>query len=543
MKTSTANLKRQDILGNGDRSSNQETLTAIVKQWSHKLGVCSIFATVPAMLLSDIPKARAEEPEKPEVSIAGRTARFRERLTENSSNAQLLKRQSKFRLPHQKGNSAMLPAIAGGDDCPGRAIAGGSYSAAAPYINVGDTTGANDTVTRTQSASYYYYYYYSYDAHGPDNVYSFTLTGRGANPQIEVSTTSGSYKPLVYVLQGGPAGACPAGTGNLANNEMVLSDSRWTNGSTATLNNYQVNSLPLNVPLYLFVDSASNDGSGSGSYTIRMQDVTVAPPPDANPIDSAQFFVQQQYRDFLNREPDVNGLAFWTNQITSCGGDAQCIEVKDINTSGAFFLSIEFQESGYLVYRLYKSSFGNLAGAPVPVRLNEFLPDAQKIGKDVVVLQPGWEQQLGDNKQAFILEFVQRPRFVSTYPTVMSPDQFVDALFANDGVTPSATERADAINEFGAAADTSDATARARALGRVTENQQVVSNEFSRAFVLMQYFGYLHRNPNDAPEQTLDFQGYNFWLNKLNGFNGNFIDAEMVKAFISSDEYRHRFGS
>jgi hypothetical protein len=59
----------------------------------------------------------------------------------------------------------------------------------------------------------------------------------------------------------------------------------------------------------------------------------------------------------------------------------------------------------------------------------------------------------------------------------------------------------------------------------------------------MQYFGYLRRNPFDPPEATGDFQGYNFWLNKLNQFNGNFVQAELVKAFISSVEYRHRFGS
>ena len=52
--------------------------------------------------------------------------------------------------------------------------------------------------------------------------------------------------------------------------------------------------------------------------------------------------------------------------------------------------------------------------------------------------------------------------------------------------------------------------------------------------------GYLRRNPNDAPD--LDFSGYNFWLNKLNLFNGNFVNAEMVKAFINSGEYRHRSG-
>src|SRR5439155_23630875 len=98
------------------------------------------------------------------------------------------------------------------------------------------------------------------------------------------------------------------------------------------------------------------------------------------------------------------------------------------------------------------------------------------------------------------------------------------------------------INEFGAASTTSEVAARARALRRVAENSALVQQEFNRAFVLMQYFGYLHRNPNDAPEPTLDFQGYNFWLNKLNAFNGNFAQAEMVKAFLTSTEYRQRFG-
>ena len=71
----------------------------------------------------------------------------------------------------------------------------------------------------------------------------------------------------------------------------------------------------------------------------------------ANPIDDAQFFVRQHYLDFLNREPDASGLAFWADQIISCGADPQCIEIKRINVSAAFFLSIEFQETGYLVYR------------------------------------------------------------------------------------------------------------------------------------------------------------------------------------------------
>src|SRR5207237_3686463 len=229
--------------------------------------------------------------------------------------------------------------------------------------------------------------------------------------------------------------------------------------------------------------------------------------------------------DFLNREPDADGLAFWTNEITSCGTDAGCIESKRINTSAAYFLSIEFQQTGYLVYRFYKAAYGNVPGAPVPLRLNEFLPDTKEISQGVIVDQSGWEQLLENNKQAFATEFVQRSRFASDYPTSMSSEQFVDALFANAGVTPSVSDRSAAINEFSFAATTADTAARARALRRVAENSTLAQQEFTRAFVLMQYFGYLRRNPNDAPESTLDFGGYNFWLNKLNSFNGDFQNA------------------
>ena len=58
--------------------------------------------------------------------------------------------------------------------------------------------------------------------------------------------------------------------------------------------------------------------------------------------------------------------------------------------------------------------------------------------------------------------------------------------------------------------------------------------------MLAQYFGYLRRNPDDPPDTN--FNGFNFWLNKLNQFGGDFRAAEMVRAFLSSTEYRQRFG-
>ena len=273
-------------------------------------------------------------------------------------------------------------------------------------------------------------------------------------------------------------------------------------------------------------------------------------PTTRNRIEDGRLFVTQHYRDFLNRQPDTSGLVFWTDEILSCGSDQQCVEVKRINVSAAFFLSIEFQETGYLVERMYKVAYSDATGSstsggahqlPVPiVRFNEFLPDTQQIGQGVIVGQTGWEQVLESNKQNFAAQFVQRPRFTSDFPTSMTPAQFVDRFFANAGVTPSATDRNAAINEFAGATNTTDNAARARALRRAAENSTLNTQEFNRAFVLMQFFGYLRRDPNSGPDT--DYSGYDFWLTKLNAFNGNFVSAEMVKAFISSTEYRQRFG-
>ncbi|HZI85752.1 MAG TPA: Calx-beta domain-containing protein [Pyrinomonadaceae bacterium] len=276
-----------------------------------------------------------------------------------------------------------------------------------------------------------------------------------------------------------------------------------------------------------------------GTTTITINDNETV--TGVNPIDQATFFVRLHYIDFFSREPDAAGLAFWSNQITSCGTDTACTELRRVNVSAAFFISIEFQETGYLVYRMYKA-YGNLPGAPVPVRLIEFLPDTQQIGRGVVVGQQGWEQALENNKNAFAATFVSRPRFTTAYPTALTPADFVAQFFTNAGVPTTAAERQPFVDEFGGAANTVDSAARARALRRMAEQHTLTQQEFNKAFVLMQYFGYLRRNPNDPPESTLDFQGYNFWLNKLNQFNRNFVDAEMVKAFITSGEYRQRFG-
>ncbi|HVG33231.1 MAG TPA: hypothetical protein VM911_09125 [Pyrinomonadaceae bacterium] len=257
-----------------------------------------------------------------------------------------------------------------------------------------------------------------------------------------------------------------------------------------------------------------------------------------NPIDESQFFVRQHYLDFLNREPDQTGWSFWIANIESCGGDAGCREVKRIDTSAAYFLSIEFQETGFFVYRVYKAAFGNIPNRPVPLTIQEFLPETQEVGRGVVVQQAGWEQQLETNKQAWVASLTQRRRFTSVFTAATSNAQFIDTLNANTGGALSTAERDSLVSRLNAGVLT-----RAQALREVAENAEFRRRELNRAFVLMQYFGYLRRNPDDLPEPTLDFQGYNFWLAKLDQFGGDYGAAEMVKAFIISQEYRRRFGT
>jgi hypothetical protein len=435
-------------------------------------------------------------------------------------------------------------------------------------------------------------------------------------------------------------------------------------------------------------------GSPSTAQLTILDNDTVA--STNNPIDTASFFVRQNYLDFLNREPDSAGLNFWTNQITSCGSDVNCIAVKRINVSAAFFLSQEFQTTGMLAYLSNKAAFGSSAsGSPAPVLYGEFEREVQQLQTNLVFGQPGFDAQLEANKQAYFNDFINRPDFQDALPGTLTNAAYVDKLLTNAGITPSQTRLfvANLTNSqevppttpttstgaarpasFGTAkfrlnaaqdamtmtatisnidvtgsqtADTNDnliaahihagasvapgvngpvvwgffgspfndttpndatntptpggvggiftgkwdapegngttlaaqltnfrtghayinfhttqfpggeirgnipaedafrnslvagldaaTMTRAQVVRAIAESEEFSSNEFNRAFVTMEYFGYLRRDPDTA--------GFNFWLNKLNAFNGNFIDAEMVKAFLGSSEFRQRFGS
>jgi hypothetical protein len=242
---------------------------------------------------------------------------------------------------------------------------------------------------------------------------------------------------------------------------------------------------------------------------------------DVNPLDTPEYFVRQHYLDFLGREPDEAGFNFWSDQMLECGTDAGCLERRRINVSAAYFLSIEFQQTGGLVDGLYRASYG------VRPQFAEFMPDTATLARDVVVGRTGWEQLLDANKQAFLDDWVQRPAFRAAYD-LLTNDRYVDSLIAHTGVNFTPSERDTLVNAL-----TFGTLSRAGVLQRIAEDERFVAAKRNETFVMMEYFGYLRR---DA-----DADGFAFWLNKLNQFGGNFEQAEMVKAFIVSGEYRDRF--
>ena len=162
-----------------------------------------------------------------------------------------------------------------------------------------------------------------------------------------------------------------------------------------------------------------------------------------------------------------------------------------------------------------------------------FLADTQEIRGGIIVGQPGWEAQLEANKQLFADRFVARAGFLAGYPASMTPAQFVDGLNSNTGNSLSPGERDTQVNNLTTAGNT--AHARALVFRAIVDDSDFITRELNRAFVYMQYVGYLRRDPNAAPDAN--FNGFNFWLNKLNQFGGSYVNAEMVKAFIVSGEY------
>ncbi|HKP72518.1 MAG TPA: hypothetical protein VJT82_06240, partial [Pyrinomonadaceae bacterium] len=204
------------------------------------------------------------------------------------------------------------------------------------------------------------------------------------------------------------------------------------------------------------------------------------------------------------------GFDNWVNALNNCpSGNQLCDRV---GVSSSFFRSDEFMLKGNFVIRFYKVSLGP------PPNYRNFIRDSQRVTAPT-------EAEVNAARDAFTNEWVERADFKAIFDG-LSNQGYVDRLEQNAGVTLS--NKAQLVADLNAGTKT-----RAQVLRDIVESNEVKAKMYNDAFVLMEYFGYLRRDP--------DSDGFQKWLVYLNAHPSDF--RTMVRGFINSVEYRIRFGT
>ncbi|HEX8129696.1 MAG TPA: Calx-beta domain-containing protein [Pyrinomonadaceae bacterium] len=249
-------------------------------------------------------------------------------------------------------------------------------------------------------------------------------------------------------------------------------------------------------------------------------------PGQANPIDDTRVFVRQQYLDFLSREPESSGFQAWVGVLDKCSNVNDNPECDRLTVSSSFFLSAEFRLKGYFVHRFYMLSYGRMP------RYDEIIPDMRSVSGASAT-------EVFAKRAAFAEAWVARQAFKNLYDAKTNAD-FVGTLMDRHGLAQITTP--DPAKPDGAAKVTltragltgglnNQTLTRAQVVRAIVESDEVFAAQFNPAFVAMQYFGYLRRDPD--PD-------YNKWLTYLNEHPDGF--RTMVNGFMNSVEYRLRFG-
>ena len=121
---------------------------------------------------------------------------------------------------------------------------------------------------------------------------------------------------------------------------------------------------------------------------------------------------------------------------------AACADRKRANTSAAFFLSPEFQNTGSFVVRVYWGTLGKAPNTPksscpslpdgysgqCSPLYSQYIADMRQVANGIVVNDQLDANVINTNKRAFVDQFVNTTAFKAKYPASMTNQQFVDAL-------------------------------------------------------------------------------------------------------------------
>ncbi|HMF56099.1 MAG TPA: DUF4214 domain-containing protein [Pyrinomonadaceae bacterium] len=358
---------------------------------------------------------------------------------------------------------------------------------------------------------------------GPETVGPYSLlvnaTGTGCTITQQPTAAPADVSGIVTTSDGQPLGGVTMALTS-DNTLRTITDSTGHYAFTG-LNTDTFYTVTPDIANYSF-SPQNRSFSLSGSRTDATFTASANSLASGNPLDTPEYFVRQQYLDFLGREPDQSGLDFWSGKLRACGSDASCMRQERINVSAAFFQSDEFQQTGSFVYRLYKAGLGR------QLSYQEFSSDRLQ------VVDQG-TGTLSASRAAFANSFVQRAEFTQRYNGANSASSFVNALVDSirqtDGIDLSA-QRDALIARYQSGSSQNDS--RSLVLRDAIEAGSFQQAETNPSFVLIEYFGYLKRDADSG--------GFNFWLDVLNNrVPGNY--QSMVCAFLTSSEYQQRFSS
>jgi hypothetical protein len=271
-----------------------------------------------------------------------------------------------------------------------------------------------------------------------------------------------------------------------------------------------------------------------GDYSIKLQAnsgetafvpgaLTIDPGVSAtggNPIDDYRFFISQHYADMMGREPDQTTLDKLTAQFNQCGARGDCLKTRRLDLSTSLLTQSELSATGLFLHDLYVAGLGRRP------RFAEYETDRATVAN--------FNSEIEDSRIALALAFVQRADFQRRYPTTLKPAEFVDQLLANAGQRSNPdikAERPALLGLFDAMN-----SGRAAILARVASHSSVVDAQYNEAFVMLQYFSYLRRDPDES--------GLNLWMNTLKTKPLRDPAAARLVAcsFMTSAEYQNRFG-
>ena len=342
----------------------------------------------------------------------------------------------------------------------------------------------------------------------------------GTNGELSVTPVSAEPGKKLSLLVGGE------GLDQVAANGVTIT-SPFFAVQQQTL---KVESFGTSFPVISFAVSVAPN-TPFGDYTIRLQSnsghvifvpgaITIDPGVESvfvSAADDPRFFIKQHYRDFLGRDAESDGLEYWSNQLEQCGEDLACQRTRRVSVAAAFLGEAEFGRKNLFLYQLYRVALGR---RPL---FSEFSADRETLASDD-----------SEKRQALSEELVERPEFINRFPLTLTTKQFVESLLSmvwQKMQVDLSSDSANLVELLG-----TSQSGRAAVILRVAANGSVAKAEHDGAVVLMQYFGYLLRDPSD--------DDYKSWLDALSRSNeqGAVRYNRMICSFLSSSEYQARFG-